>query len=141
MWTCWCVDVLQMGADMDPCKEKRKKKKVHIAGGGCEHADGPCGSVVVRACGWACRHVGMWMWMAVNKKEKRRKQTWQVEHVDESVDVQAYGWVCSRVGMRMWMAVNKKEKGKKTLTNWFRVCRWACGCVGVQACRWACRSG
>ena len=94
-------------------KEKSKKKKVHTARGGHECADGPCGSVVVRACRWVCRRVGTWMRMAVNKKEKRRKPTWRVERVDGSVGVRACGWACSHVGMRMQMAVNKKEKGKK----------------------------
>ena len=83
--------------------------------------------------------------MAVNKKEKRRNQTWRVERVDGSVGVRACRWACSRVDMRMRMAVNKKEKEKKkkkkTLTNWFRACGWACGRVGVRECRWACRSG
>ena len=134
MWTCWRVDVLRMGADVDPCKkkskrkEKSKKKKVHTAGGGHERVDGPCGNVVVWACGWVCRRVGTWMWMAVNKKEKRRKPTWQVGHVDGSVGV----WVCSRVGMRMRMAVNKKEKRKKHLLIGFER---ADGRVDVQACR------
>ena len=134
MWTYWHADILRIGADVDPCKKKRKKqkerkkKKVHTAKGGRECADGPCGSVVVRACGWACRRVGTWMRMAVNKKEKRRKQTWWVERVDGSVGMQACGWACSHVDMRMRMAVNKKEKGKKkkTLTNWLRACGWAC---------------
>ena len=134
MWTCWHADVLRIGVDVDHCKKKRKKqkekekKKVHTAGGGREHADGPCGSIVMWACGWACRRVGTWMWMAVNKKEKRRKQTWRVERVDGSVGMRACGWACSRVDMQMRMAVNKKEKGKKkkTLTNWFRACGWAC---------------
>ena len=27
MWTCWHVDVLWMGADMDPCKKKKKQKE------------------------------------------------------------------------------------------------------------------
>ena len=65
----------------------------------------------MQACGWACRHVGTWMWTAVNKKGKRRKPTWRVGRVDGSVGV----WACSRVGMRMRMAVNKKEKRKKHL--------------------------
>ena len=33
------------------------------------------------------------------------------------------------------MAVNKKEKKNKTLTNWFRVCRWACGCAEADDCK------
>ena len=58
--------------------------------------------------------------MAVNKKGKRRTQTWQVEHVDGPVGVWACRWACSCVGMQMRMAVNKKEKKKKKkLTNWF----------------------
>ena len=55
-------------------QKERKKKKVHTAGGGRERADGPCGSGVVRACGWACSHVGMRMWMAVNKRKKEKKE-------------------------------------------------------------------
>ena len=27
MLTCWCVDVLQIGADVDPCKKKEKSKR------------------------------------------------------------------------------------------------------------------
>ena len=105
MWTYWHADILRIGADVDPCKKKRKKqkkkekKKVHTAGGGRERADGPCGSVVVWACGWACRRVGMWMRMAVNKKEKRRKQTWRVEHVDGSVGVRVCGWADGHAAM------------------------------------------
>ena len=64
MWTCWCVDILQMGADMDPCKEKKKKKereekkeKGHTAGGGLARVDGPCGSVGVQA--WD-EHADVW---------------------------------------------------------------------------------
>ena len=90
--------------------------------------------------------------MAVNKKEKRRKQTWRVECVDGSVGMRACGWACSCVGMRMRMAVNKKEKRKKHLligseradgraeaddckerkrkdSLVFRAGGWACGCV------------
>ena len=119
-----------------PVKKKKKKakgkKKVHTAGGGHERADGPCGSVVMGACGWVCRRVGTWMRMAVNKKEKRRKQTWRVKCVDGSVGVWACGWACSHVDMRMRMAVNKKEKRKKHLLIGSeradgRADVWACG--------------
>ena len=57
----------------DGCKqkEKRKKRKRKNLLSGSEHADGPVG---VRACGWACSHVGMWMRMAVNKKKKGKKE-------------------------------------------------------------------
>ena len=106
MWACWRADILRIGADVGPCKKKKKKakerekKKVHTAGGGRERADGPCGSVFMRVCRWACRCVGTWMRMAVNTKEKRRKQTWRVEHVDGSVGV----WACGRADGRaaMW---------------------------------------
>ena len=81
-----------MGVDVDPCKKKkqkeREKKKVHIAGGGRERADGLCGSGVVRVCGWACRRVGTWMRMAVNKKKRRTKP--------EGSSVWMGLWVCGR---------------------------------------------
>ena len=102
---CWHADVLQMGADVDPCKKKkqkeREKKKVHTAGGGRERADGPCGSGVVRACRWVCRHVGTWMRMAVNKKEKRRTKP-------EGSSVWMGLWACGRADGRAAV--------------------WACGC-------------
>ena len=60
----------------------------------------------MRACGWACRCVGTWMRMAVNKKEKRRTKP-------EGLSVWMGLWACSCVGMRMQMAVNKKKKEKK----------------------------
>ena len=66
--------------------------------------------------------------MAVNKKEKRRKQTWWVERVDGSVGMRACGWACSCVDMQMRMAVNKKEKRKKhLLIGSERADVWACG--------------
>ena len=55
-------------ADADGCKQKEKRKNLLI---GSERADGPVG---MQACGWACSHVGMQMWMAVNKKKKGKKE-------------------------------------------------------------------
>ena len=90
-------------------QKEREKKKVHTAGGGRERVDGPCERVVVWACRWACRHVGTWMRMAVNKKEKRRKQTWWVEHVDGSVGVQP----CGHADVDGCKQKGKKKKKKK----------------------------
>ena len=74
VWTCGCVGV-RMGvqpcghADVDGCKEKRKKKKKTLTG--CfERADGRVGV-------WACGHVGVRMGVRKRitvKKEKRKKR-------------------------------------------------------------------
>ena len=110
-----------MGVDVDPCKkkkkskrkEKREKKKVHTAGGGRERADGLCGSVVMWACRWACRRVGMWMRMAVNKKEKRRTQTWRVERVDGPVGVRMGVQLCGHADVDGCKQKGKRKKEKR----------------------------
>ena len=69
MWTCWRADVLWIGADVGPCKKKRKKQRkekgkkyilpevgVSVRMGrvealSCGHADGRA-DVWARGCGW-----------------------------------------------------------------------------------------
>ena len=61
MWTCWHVDVLRMGADVDPCKEKRKKyilpevgvsvRMGRVEAVSCGCMDGRA-DVWARGCGW-----------------------------------------------------------------------------------------
>ena len=86
-------------------EREREKKKVHTAGGGRERADGLCGSGVVQAC----RRVGTWMRMAVNKKEKRRTKP-------EGLSMWMGVWACGRVGV--WAC--GRADGCAAV--------WACGC-------------
>ena len=73
----------------------------------------------MRACGWACSRVGMQMWMAVNKKEKRKKT---LTGCFERADGRAEADNCKKK--------KKERKGKKkekfTGLGVWTCYRWAC---------------
>ena len=123
MWTCWHVDVLWMGVDVDPCKKKKKKtkrkekrKKYILPEVGVSVRMGPavwkCCRAGVRMGVQTCGHVDVDGCKQKRKKEKTNLAGW------------ACGWVCGRVGVQPCghadaNGCKQKGKKKKTLTNWF----------------------